>query len=77
MTTMNNLQINQEGTVKCVLNSGSIRRRFADIGLISGTKVSCVAISALGDPKAYLIRGSIMAIRNTDSKAVVLEEDYE
>lgn len=41
-----------------------------DIGLIEGTKVECVGISPLGDPSAYLIRETVVAIRHRDGKGV-------
>ena len=41
-------------------------RRFTDIGLIENTLVECVGESPAGDPKAYLIRGAVIAIRNED-----------
>ena len=47
--------------------SGSIRRRLLDIGLTPETHVECVGRSPSGDPRAYLIRGAVIAIRNKDS----------
>lgn len=43
-----------------------------DIGLIEGTPVECVGISPLGDPSAYLIRETVVAIRHTDGKGVLM-----
>ncbi|MDR0271738.1 MAG: ferrous iron transport protein A [Clostridiales bacterium] len=57
-----------ETAIVCALTaSGSIRRRLQDIGLIPGTKVECVQKSPLGDPIAYTIRGSVIALRCEDS----------
>ena len=42
---------------------GDLRRRFMDIGLVEGTPVECLRKSPAGDPKAYLIRGAVLAIR--------------
>lgn len=53
---------------------GSIKRRLLDIGLIEGTKVENVLISPVGDPKAFLIRGAVIALRNEDSSKIVVEE---
>lgn len=59
--------------VKKVNSTGSIRRRLLDIGLIEGTKLENVLISPAGDPKAFLIRGAVIALRDEDSKMIVVE----
>jgi len=48
----------------------SMRRRFMDMGLVSGTEVECIGHSPLGDPAAYLIRGAVIAIRAADAHGV-------
>ncbi len=58
----------------CHINTtGSMKRRLLDIGLVSGTVVECIGISPMGDPKAYLIRGAVIAIRNEDSKDICVK----
>ena len=46
------------------------RQRLMDLGLIKGARVTCIGKSPFGNPKAYLIRGAIIAIRNFDAGAV-------
>ncbi len=53
---------------------GSMRRRLLDLGLISGTQVECVGISPLGDPKAFLIRGAVIALRKEDCKKIYIKK---
>ena len=72
---MNTLaEMNQgDSAVICGLASkGSIRRRLMDIGMIPGTKVECVQKSPLGDPVAYLVRGTVIAIRYEDSLNILI-----
>ena len=45
---------------------GSMRRRLFDLGFFEHGLVECVGESPLGDPRAYLIRGSVVALRNKD-----------
>lgn len=52
---------------------GDLRRRLMDIGLVKGTLVECVRKSPAGDPKAYLIRGAVIALRKEDAKTVLVE----
>ncbi len=51
----------------------SMRRRLLDIGLIPGTKVTCMGKSPAGDPAAYLIRGAVIALRGMDAAGVGLD----
>ena len=53
---------------------GAIRRRLKDIGLIEGTRVECVLKSPLGDPKAFLIRGAVIALRSEDSSKIFVSK---
>lgn len=50
-----------------------MRRRLMDIGLIAGTRVTCVGRSPGGDPAAYEIRGAVIAIRDRDSAEVIIQ----
>jgi len=59
--------------IKKINVEGSIKRRLLDIGLIEGTEVENVLISPLGDPMAFLIRGAVIALRNNDSKNILVE----
>lgn len=68
--TLDKLDLNQKGTVKKLNCLGNIRRRFLDLGLIEGTIITPVLTSACGDPVAYEIRGTIIAIRSEDAKMI-------
>lgn len=61
---------------RCVVagleKSGGKRQRFMDLGLVKGASVTCVGKSPFGNPKAYLIRGAIIAIRNNDAGSVTV-----
>jgi len=48
----------------------TMRRRLMDLGLIAGTKVTCLGKSPAGDPAAYLIRGTVIALRKADAAGV-------
>lgn len=74
MKKLNELAISQKAVINKILTSGDMRRRFIDIGLIENTVVECVGVSPQGDPKAYLIRGAVIAIRNQDSEEILIKE---
>lgn len=59
-------------TVTQMHNSGSMRRRLMDMGLIEGTRVICLHRSPAGDPIAYLIRGAVIALRQEDTGNIIV-----
>ena len=67
-----NLKVGQTARVKDLRSTGSMRRRLQDIGLIEGTCVECLQKSPAGDPIAFLIRGAVIALRNEDSRNVIM-----
>ena len=69
-TTLDKLPLNSYGYVKSVNCSPSIKRRLLDLGLISGTKIKPILKSPIGDPLAYKVRGSTIAIRKDDSRLI-------
>lgn len=71
--SLNELSIGDIAVVCHIKTTGSMKRRFLDIGLVSGTQVECIGISPMGDPKAYLIRGAVIAIRNEDSSDIFVK----
>ena len=53
--------------------SGQKRRRMLDLGLIPETIVKTLQRSPSGDPTAYLIRGTVIALRSEDAKKIMVE----
>ena len=54
-----------------------MRRRLLDIGLTPDTVVECVGKSPAGDPKAFLIRGAVIAIRSEDCAEILIKQSIE
>ncbi len=52
--------------------SGAMRRRLQDLGLVEGTRIECVLCGSRGGPKAFLIRGAVIAVRCCDSRRVTI-----
>ena len=72
--TMNKLAAGQSAEVVKLNTEGDMRRRFMDLGLIEGTAVVCLGQSPAGDPKAFLIKGAVIAIREEDSSTIVVKQ---
>jgi ferrous iron transport protein A len=70
---MDSMQIGQRACVLNILLHGALRRRFYDIGFVPGNDVFCVGVSPLGDPKAYLVNDTVVAVRSDDAKCVIIK----
>lgn len=72
--TLNDITIGEKAKIKSINIDNSIKRRLNDIGLIENTVTECVGQSPMGDPKAFLIRGAVIAIRSEDSSRIIVEK---
>ncbi len=71
--TLDKLPIGHRGKVASLLSTGIERRRMLDLGLIKGTVVEALQRSPAGDPTAYFIRGTVIALRNEDANKILLD----
>ena len=69
-----NLPLNTIGIIDNLNCSGNIRRRLLDLGLVKGTQIIPVLKSPSGDPTAYEIRKTLIALRKEDSKLINLKK---
>lgn len=67
---LNNIKNNGYYTVDKINLPEKTKRRLYDIGLVTGTKIKLLFISPSKKIKAYLIRDSIIAIRNSDASKI-------
>lgn len=58
--------------VKRLAATGLLRRRMLDLGLVPGALVQRKLTSPLGDPRAYLVRGTMIALRNDDAARIIV-----
>lgn len=65
---MADLSPGDRAVVTDICMNTDMRRRLQDMGLIEGTLVECVG--TLGDPCAYLIRRTVIALRKEDASQV-------
>ncbi len=48
-----------------------VRSRLHDLGLTVGSTVCCLYASVFGDPKAYLVRGAVLCIRDREAEQIL------
>ncbi|MDD2434693.1 MAG: FeoA family protein [Bacilli bacterium] len=71
--TLNDLKLGSKGRIEKIKVDGKTRQRLIDMGLTEGVIVESALRSPSGDPIAYYIRGTLIAIRNEDSSKVICE----
>ncbi len=71
-TTLDTLGVGEQAILTEILAASAIRRRLLDLGWIPETVVECVGRSPLGDPSAYLARGSVIALRRRDCRQILI-----
>jgi len=67
------LRPGQTAIIKALNSTGALRRRLLDMGLVEGTPVECLGVSPGGEPRAFLIRGAVLAIRGEDCRDIVID----
>ncbi|MDV7138808.1 iron dependent repressor, metal binding and dimerization domain protein [Maribacter sp. TH_r10] len=53
---------------------GESRRRLLDLGFVKGAEVSIDLLNPLGEPKAYLIKGTSIALRNNQASKILIKK---
>ena len=71
---LTDLHEGEKAQVIALLNESSIKRRLQDLGLVEGTRVSCINKCPHGDMVAYGIRGAIIALRSEDAVSVLVSK---
>lgn len=71
---LNSIKNSEHYIVNKINASEKIKRRLYDIGLINGTKIKLLFKSPSNKIKAYLIRDSIIAIRDNDASKIEVSE---
>lgn len=64
---------------KCVwvaglCNTGTIRRRLLDLGIMEHTAIQPVLSSPSHNMRAYFVKGTLIALRENESKQILVEE---
>jgi ferrous iron transport protein A len=70
---LSELKSGEKGVIVNVNLNGLTRRRLLDLGFIPGTLITVVFESPLGDPVAYLVRDTIIALRKNESEKIDVE----
>lgn len=67
------LAVGKSGILTSIVAEGRQRRRLLDLGFIPGTKVENVRRSPTGNPTAFLIKGTVIALREEESDMLYVD----
>ena len=70
---LSQLPLNKNGRIDKIECVEGIKRRLLDMGLVKGTNIVPILVSPSGDPRAFLVRGTIIAIREDDAKNIKIK----
>ena len=71
-STLSEIEKNNYAIIKQINCDKILKTRLFDLGLIEGTKIKCVNIAMKGSPLAFNIRGTIIALRKSDCKNILV-----
>ena len=74
MKSLNELKINEEGTIISVNTNSNIKRRLMDISFVKGEKVKLILKNFGDNMRAYKIKNTVMALRVSDTQNILIEK---
>ncbi len=77
LVPMTELVNGDNGEVMQIKTKGLLRQRLMEMGLTAGVKVKFLRQGAFGDPRSYLIRGTMIALRNEEAREIIVRRIYE
>lgn len=76
MITLLNMKLNQQAVIISVNHPDEgMERRLFDLGFYPGTTVEKILVSPHQDPVAYRVRGTTVALRNSDAQYIQIKEE--
>lgn len=72
MRTASDMKIGEKAIIKDIDNSHYSSHRILEIGFTPGQEIQLVSSSLFNDPIALSIRGSIIAIRKSDARCIII-----
>ena len=70
--TLDTLRKGESAAILCLTADGCTRQRLVSLGFVAGQSVTCLMRGFLGDPTAYRILGTVVALRRGDARTVLI-----
>lgn len=75
--TLDELPLDGHARVTGLELRGAERRRLMDMGVVPGAEVHVDMVSPLGDPRAYVVRGGLLALRRSQARNIHVSTHVE
>ena len=75
VSTLDQLPIGAGATVSALAFTGGKRRRMLDLGFVPGAAVAALQASPWGDPVAYGVLGTVIALRREDAAHIAISQE--
>ena len=72
-TSLQGLRLGERGRITEIAAASAMRERLTELGFTQGSEVRCLFAAMSGEPRAYWIRGAVIALRGTDACAIGCE----
>lgn len=69
---LSDLKINKTAKILDLYCSSNIKRRLFDLGIIKDSLITPIFKSPFNDPTAYLVKGTVIALRKEDSSKILV-----
>ncbi|MCB8817926.1 FeoA family protein [Desulfosporosinus shakirovi] len=70
INSLSDLSLGSDCQIVSLELSGLLRRRILDLGIVPGTLIRCIRRGPSGDPTAYMVRGTLIALRSEDAAQI-------
>lgn len=75
--TLDTLACGQSAVVVRIDGERTLRRRFLDMGLVTGEPITLTAVAPLGDPIELTVKGYRLSLRKEEARLIVVELAHE
>ena len=75
MIPLSRLPMNQSARVLSLSAQEPLRGRLMDLGFVPGSEITPLYAAPAGDPRAYLVCDTVIALRQKDADTVAVEEE--
>lgn len=72
LVPLSSLEVGTTCMIDSIHASEHMRRRLLDLGFSKGTLIKCLQYSPSGDPIAYMLRGTVIALRKEDACQILV-----
>jgi len=71
---LSELKPGEKAKVIYIDHKGCNRQRLFDLGIVEETEIEALYKSPSGNPVAYLVRGTVFALRNETAEKIITEK---